>query len=152
MTRRYRVRPQGKLGGCTVISCDVTLNYTTYYLSLGTTCLEASAGPWRLSTLDESVQNTNWNDKWRGERVYFFPSYEILLRLCESWNNAGRSLKFRVKTASENVTRITIISLARLPIQFAWYSRFLTSALKRHQKKFNHPDGCSCICQVDAYL
>ncbi len=26
---------QGKLGGCTVISCDVSLNYTTYYLSLG---------------------------------------------------------------------------------------------------------------------
>lgn len=28
------VFPQGKLGGCTVISCGVTLNYTTYYLSL----------------------------------------------------------------------------------------------------------------------
>lgn len=26
---------QGKLGGCTVISHGVTLNYTTYYLSLG---------------------------------------------------------------------------------------------------------------------
>lgn len=28
------VCPQGKLGGCTVISCGVTLNYTTYYLNL----------------------------------------------------------------------------------------------------------------------
>lgn len=27
--------PQGKLGGCTVISHGITLNYTTYYLSLG---------------------------------------------------------------------------------------------------------------------
>lgn len=25
-------KPQGKIGGCTVISCDVILNYTTYYL------------------------------------------------------------------------------------------------------------------------
>lgn len=32
--------PQGKLGGCTVISCDVTLNYTTYYLNLGQQCDE----------------------------------------------------------------------------------------------------------------
>lgn len=31
------VHPQGKLGGCTVISCDVTLNYTTYYLNLRNT-------------------------------------------------------------------------------------------------------------------
>lgn len=31
------VYPQGKLGGCTVISCDVTLNYTTYYLNLRNT-------------------------------------------------------------------------------------------------------------------
>ena len=28
-------KTQGKLGGCTVISLDVILNYTTYYLSLG---------------------------------------------------------------------------------------------------------------------
>lgn len=27
--------PQGKLGGCTVISQGVNLNYTTYYLNLG---------------------------------------------------------------------------------------------------------------------
>lgn len=27
--------PQGKLGGCTVISRGVILNYTTYYLNLG---------------------------------------------------------------------------------------------------------------------
>lgn len=31
------VFPQGKLGGCTVISCGVTLNYTTYYLNLRNT-------------------------------------------------------------------------------------------------------------------
>jgi len=31
------VFPQGKLGGCTVISRDVTLNYTTYYLNLRNT-------------------------------------------------------------------------------------------------------------------
>lgn len=31
------VCPQGKLGGCTVISCGVTLNYTTYYLNLRNT-------------------------------------------------------------------------------------------------------------------
>lgn len=31
------VHPQGKLGGCTVISCGVTLNYTTYYLNLRNT-------------------------------------------------------------------------------------------------------------------
>lgn len=31
------VFPQGKLGGCTVISCGVTLNYTTYYLTLRNT-------------------------------------------------------------------------------------------------------------------
>lgn len=29
-------KSQGKLGGCTVISLHVSLNYTTYYLNLGT--------------------------------------------------------------------------------------------------------------------
>lgn len=48
------VHPQGKLGGCTVISCGVTLNYTTYYLNLRNT----GANPSRKKKINPRTVST----------------------------------------------------------------------------------------------
>lgn len=48
--------PQGKLGGCTVISRGVILNYTTYYLNLGASRpLRGGVGGSFLSRLTQTI-------------------------------------------------------------------------------------------------
>lgn len=54
------VHPQGKLGGCTVISCGVTLNYTTYYLNLRNTGANPSRNkinPKNVSTISKTPKS-----------------------------------------------------------------------------------------------
>ena len=122
------VCPQGKLGGCTVISCDVTLNYTTYYLSLWTTSLEAPA-------LSEGARNANWSGLDQGKALLFLRGF--LLWLCDSWNTIPckttlLSPRFgSVHESDENNTHIIVLSLTTMfGSRFQMYSRFPNELFK----------------------
>lgn len=85
---------QGKLGGCTVISCDVTANYTTYYLSLG-----ARQGPWGHNTVDLQWM---WEMKWKRKIIRSLKSYCSMPKknftnlIFHMLNRLDKSMSFKV--------------------------------------------------------
>ena len=119
--------PQGKLGGCTVISCDVTLNYTTYYLNLWTTSPEAQ---WCLRDV-----NAYWNGSDEGKGILF------LRGSCSDCVNPEIRSHARRRWGRGSEAYTKVIEIIRALLFFLWpprqdpFSKVLTISHKLFKDK-----------------